>query len=130
LVGGYDPHPFDVAASVDEVHEDVADGLAGVVTGHPRPGLICIPGQHLDGSGFVVSNVVQSVLPILLARGPLVVTKGAQVLSDGWTELDVAHQYRVLSIAEAAPIPKRHRAQPLAGIFYRRVSAPLLACCH
>jgi hypothetical protein len=115
-----------MAASVDEVHEDAADVLAGVVNGHPRPGLICIPGQHLDGSGFVV----QSVLPILLARGPLVVRKGAQVLSDGWTELDVAHQYRVISIAEAAPISKRHRAQPLAGIFYPRVSATRLACCH
>jgi hypothetical protein len=54
---------LDVSKSIDHVHHDETDGLAGMIDGDPRSALTRVPGQHFDRHRLVVGDVIKAVLP-------------------------------------------------------------------
>jgi hypothetical protein len=97
---------FYVAAAVDDVHDDVADRPVGVVDGNPCPPVVRIAGKDLDRSRLVVRNMIQPVVSVPLARGPLDVAQEGQVLAKSRTDPRRAHTHRFLSLEGRAALFK------------------------
>jgi hypothetical protein len=96
LAGRHDAHLFDVTTSVDDVHQDVTDGLAGIVDGDPSPAIIGISCEFLDRSGLVVSYAVEPVFSVALPSDQLDVANCAQVNSGRLTDSHLVHNcYRL-----------------------------------
>src|SRR5947209_5160831 len=96
-----DTHLLDVGRTVYLVDQDVPDGLVVVADRHPGAPVSRIAEQDSDRSWFIVSDLVQPVLPIALPRVPLDLPKDRQVLAVGRADEHFDH---VPSLAD-----QRHR---------------------
>jgi hypothetical protein len=82
LVMGCDAHLLDVAGAVDQVDQEVAEGLFGLVDGHPGPAIACVAVENFDRGWLVVGDLVQSVVPVSLPRDPLDLSKARKITAE------------------------------------------------